>query len=101
MLHIASSFNSMRQVNCEICRGFREIVWRSSAAIEKDSTASASMISGGFALHGKMETRMTLKSRTTTKEGRMPKKIAPVHPGEVLREDVLKPLGMSVNKLAL
>jgi antitoxin HigA-1 len=31
----------------------------------------------------------------------MPKKIAPVHPGEVLREDVLRPLGMSVNKLAL
>ena len=31
----------------------------------------------------------------------MPKKIAPVHPGEILREDVLKPLDMSVNKLAL
>jgi addiction module HigA family antidote len=31
----------------------------------------------------------------------MPKKIAPVHPGEVLREDYLKPLGMSVNKLAM
>ncbi len=30
----------------------------------------------------------------------MPKKIAPVHPGDVLREDFLKPLGMSVNKLA-
>jgi antitoxin HigA-1 len=31
----------------------------------------------------------------------MSKKIAPVHPGDVLREDFLKPLGMSVNKLAL
>ncbi len=31
----------------------------------------------------------------------MSKKIAPVHPGEVLREDVLNPLGLSVNKLAL
>lgn len=31
----------------------------------------------------------------------MPKKIAPVHPGDVLREDFLKPIGMSVNKLAL
>jgi addiction module HigA family antidote len=29
------------------------------------------------------------------------KKIAPVHPGTILREDVLEPLGMSVNKLAL
>ena len=46
---------------------------------------------------------MRLKSPiTTSKRGeRMPKKIAPVHPGEILREDVLKPLDMSVNKLAL
>ncbi len=60
---------------------------------------------------------MTLKSLTTTSKpphpaqkrratgtpagGRMSKKIAPVHPGDVLREDFLKPLGMSVHKLAL
>ncbi len=44
---------------------------------------------------------MRLKSPTTTKRGRVPKNIAPVHPGEVVREDVLKPLGMSINKLAL
>src|SRR5271166_3765896 len=30
-------------------------------------------------------------------EGLMP----PVHPGEVLREDFMKPLGLSVNKVAL
>jgi antitoxin HigA-1 len=29
------------------------------------------------------------------------KLMAPVHPGEVLREDFMKPLGLSVNKLAL
>jgi antitoxin HigA-1 len=29
------------------------------------------------------------------------KLIAPVHPGEILREDFMKPLGLSVNKLAL
>ena len=44
---------------------------------------------------------MTLKSPITTKRGHLPRKVAPVHPGEVLREDVLRPLGMSVNKLAL
>ena len=45
---------------------------------------------------------MTLKlSTTTNRRGCMPKRIAPVHPGDVLREDFLKPLGMSVNKLAL
>src|SRR5712691_588059 len=29
------------------------------------------------------------------------KKLKPVHPGEVIKGDVLDPLGMSVNKLAL
>lgn len=28
-------------------------------------------------------------------------KIPPIHPGETLREDFLKPLGLSVNRLAL
>jgi addiction module HigA family antidote len=27
--------------------------------------------------------------------------MAPVHPGEVLREDFMKPLGLSINKLGL
>jgi addiction module HigA family antidote len=30
----------------------------------------------------------------------MPNKLHPVHPGEILREDVLIPLGMSMNQLA-
>ena len=30
-----------------------------------------------------------------------PKKLAPIHPGEVLREDFLRPLGLSMNRLAL
>ena len=30
-----------------------------------------------------------------------PKKIPPIHPGETIREDVLKPLGLSVNRLAM
>jgi len=29
------------------------------------------------------------------------KLMAPVHPGEILREDFMKPLGLSVNRLAL
>ena len=27
-------------------------------------------------------------------------KLAPIHPGEILREDFLKPLGLSINALA-
>ncbi len=30
----------------------------------------------------------------------MPKLLPPIHPGETISEDVLKPLGMSVNQLA-
>lgn len=31
----------------------------------------------------------------------MTRKMKPVHPGEVLREEFMKPLGLSMNKLAL
>ena len=30
----------------------------------------------------------------------MAKKLKPVHPGEILREEFMKPLGLSMNKLA-
>jgi antitoxin HigA-1 len=30
----------------------------------------------------------------------MPRKLTPIHPGEVLAEEILKPLNMSVNQLA-
>jgi antitoxin HigA-1 len=30
-----------------------------------------------------------------------PKKLPPIHPGEILREDYMVPLGLSMNKLAL
>ncbi|MBV8205452.1 MAG: HigA family addiction module antidote protein [Acidobacteria bacterium] len=38
---------------------------------------------------------MKSKSRTTIK------KVPPVHPGDVLREDFLRPLGMSITRLAI
>jgi len=31
----------------------------------------------------------------------MPKKLKPVHPGEILREEFMLPLGLSMNKLAM
>ena len=33
--------------------------------------------------------------------GKKAKKIPPIHPGETIREDILKPLGLSVNRLAM
>jgi antitoxin HigA-1 len=31
----------------------------------------------------------------------MAKKLKPVHPGEILREEFMKPLGLSMNKIAM
>jgi len=31
---------------------------------------------------------------------RKPKQLVPIHPGEILREDFLKPFGISINQLA-
>ncbi len=48
----------------------------------------------------------TLKSRTTTKrtsgeEARLATRLPPVHPGEMLREEFLLPIGLSGNALAI
>ena len=70
--------------------------------IAVDSTASASIASGGYASNSKMVMRTMSKSSTTIK-GRVPvppNGLRPVHPGEVLREDFLNELGMSGNELA-
>jgi hypothetical protein len=45
---------------------------------------------------------LKLRSRIITDGERSPmaKLLPPIHPGETIREDVLEPLGMSVNQLA-
>ncbi len=48
--------------------------------------------------------RTTSKSRTTTKRvsaQEMKDRLPPVHPGEMLREEFMVPLGLSANALAL
>jgi addiction module HigA family antidote len=64
--------------------------------------ASVSMTGGESASNGRMAMRTELKSLTTTDEelkdgAPMP----PLHPGELLREDFMKPLGLSANALAM
>ena len=44
---------------------------------------------------------MKSKSLTTTKARRGPKKMPPLHPGEMLREEFLIPMGLSGNALAM
>src|SRR5712671_704792 len=57
------------------------------------------MTSGGCASAGKARMRSTLKLWTTT-ELMKTNKLAPIHPGEILREEFMTPHGLSQNALA-
>jgi addiction module HigA family antidote len=73
-----------------------------AAAYVRDSTASASTTSGECASAGRRRGQRISRLSTITEVREMGFKngMRPVHPGEVLREDYLKPLEMSVNALA-
>src|SRR6266705_958503 len=43
---------------------------------------------------------LSIKSRLWTTINMKTKKLAPIHPGEILREEFMKPLGLSQNALA-
>jgi addiction module HigA family antidote len=59
-------------------------------------------IDGDSVFYGKTVTPSRWRlSIITRKDSRMPRKLKPVHPGEVLREEFLRPLNLSANKLAL
>jgi addiction module HigA family antidote len=58
------------------------------------------MISGASASLGPKKDQPMSKSSTTTKNIATPNRVT-AHPGEVLNEEFLKPLGMSVNALAI
>jgi len=62
------------------------------------------MIRGGSTLSGQKLVRQTSKSWTIAEGNNMTRSVnrmRPVHPGEVLREDFLVPLGLSVNALSV
>ena len=69
----------------------------------KDSTVFVSTINGASVSLGGMETPTTWRSRIITERSMAmtKKKLAPVHPGEVLLEEFLKPMELSQNRLAL
>jgi addiction module HigA family antidote len=56
------------------------------------------MTNGGYALNGERVMRMKSKSPTTTKRV---KRMSPLHPGEMLREEFMVPLGLSASAVAL
>jgi addiction module HigA family antidote len=58
------------------------------------------MINGEFALIGAMGMRKTSKSSTITDRVPTIKRLPPLHPGEVLREEFLVPFGLSAYAVA-
>jgi addiction module HigA family antidote len=75
--------------------------WKSYPAIAKDNTVSVSTTNGESAFVGLGLTPRTSKSSTTIRRIDMPRnKHAPVHPGEILTEEFLKPLELSEYRLA-
>ena len=82
-----------------------ETGWRLWSAIGEVSIASESTSSGESVSSGEMALRRTSKLSIIISEvitvvankDRLP----PIHPGEVLREEFLVPLGMSAHQLAL
>jgi hypothetical protein len=67
------------------------------------STAFESKTSGESVWYGVIATRTKSSASIIIEGGRTmnrPKKLLPIHPGEVLLEEFLEPLGMSMNKLA-
>ena len=75
--------------------------------IGKDNTRFGSTINGAFVLFGVMgivtmwKSSVIIKQRSGKKMRKSEKLVPLVHPGEILREDFMKPLGLTVNKLAL
>jgi addiction module HigA family antidote len=65
-------------------------------------TAFGSMINGEFALRGGLARPMMWKSWTIPEEtmAKTTKLLDLIHPGEILSEDFMKPLGVSINRLS-
>ena len=62
------------------------------------------MPSGACVLNGAIKARNGSKSSTTTREGTpgmIINNMRPIHPGEILREEFLLPLGMTAHALAM
>src|SRR2546421_420549 len=80
----------------------RQIGWKRSWVTGKVSTVSALTTSFASAFGGRQTVPRTWRSLTIIDRGKAMFKngMRPVHPGEVLKEDYLIPLGMSTRALA-
>jgi addiction module HigA family antidote len=86
----------------------REIAWSRCEVIEKGNIAFVSTTSIEYVLCGENLMPRRSKLRTITNAGSGPRgrrnvesRLPPIHPGEMLREEFLVPMGLSANALAL
>jgi antitoxin HigA-1 len=75
-------------------------IWSNLRETGKGNTAYGSMKGYEFAFCGRTVTAMRLRLSTTIRRKTPSGKLPNVHPGEVLREEFLKPMGISAYKLA-
>jgi antitoxin HigA-1 len=62
-------------------------------------TSGVSALRGGRVTHTKSKSRTIIEQESAVAVSE--KLLAPVHPGEILREDFMKPCRLSVNRLAI
>ena len=101
-LPFASSTRSMPPTICATFDRLPEIGSKRCEAISRGSIASESTSNGASLFDGRVPMRMMFVSSTITKVNRdmQPKNRVPTHPGEILREDFLVPLGQTQVALA-
>jgi addiction module HigA family antidote len=88
----------LNQARCWAISGFRPaIASRPLKRIVRDNIRSGSMTNGASVLFGMREDRQMSKSSTITSRGGL---LRNPHPGEILLEEFLKPMGLSQNALA-
>ena len=75
--------------------------WKHEREIDRGSTAYGLMIRGAYALSGKAKMHMTLKLLIITDGRNAMRTDNLIHPGEILREEFMIPMGISQNKLAI
>lgn len=90
----------MRKIS-KTCGRHQAIGLKNYQVIEQDNIAFESMISGAYVSIGLITLPKKSKLWIIIPERRnMEEKLPPIHPGEVLLEDFMKPLGLSQYRLA-
>lgn len=83
------------------CAYHRGIGWNNCMVIGRGSTVSGLMGNGVYVFAGRSVMPSMLRLWTIIEEGSALRTENLIHPGEILREEFLRPLGISQNKLAL